>query len=130
MRRQIAETRSQLGDTVEELAAKADVKGRARARAADLRDRAGALTVQLRSTAAHAGHIAQDRAVRAGHTVQGTAGRAGGAVRDTVPGPVKTAATAVVQAGLRHRRPVLIAGAGAGALVAAGLLRRRQGGRH
>ncbi|MET7602889.1 hypothetical protein ABZS96_10195, partial [Streptomyces avermitilis] len=71
--------------------------------------------------------VAQDKAARAGHTVQDTAGRTGGAVRDTVPGPVKTATTAVVQAGLRHRRPVLIAGAGA--VVAAGLLRRRQGGR-
>ena len=55
LRQQIEQTRSRLGDTVEELAAKADVKGRARARAADLRDKAGAMTVQLRSTAAQAG---------------------------------------------------------------------------
>ncbi|CAM5576809.1 DUF3618 domain-containing protein [Streptomyces pilosus] len=55
LRRQIEQTRHQLGDTVEELAGKMDVKGRAKARAEDLRDRAGALTVQLRSSAAHAG---------------------------------------------------------------------------
>ncbi|MFD5076834.1 DUF3618 domain-containing protein [Streptomyces sp. NPDC058371] len=117
LRRQIEETRSQLGDTVEELAAKADVKARARARAADLKDKAGAMTVQMKSTAAQAGHTVQDKASQAGHAVQ-----------DTVPGPVRTAATNVVQAGLRHPRPVLIAGAGA--VVAAGLLRRRHNGHH
>ncbi|MDX6361009.1 DUF3618 domain-containing protein [Streptomyces sp. NPDC058274] len=117
LRRQIEETRSQLGDTVEELAAKADVKARARARAADLKDKAGAMTVQVKSTAALAGHTVQDKASQAGHAVQ-----------DTVPGPVRTAATNVVRAGLRHPRPVLIAGAGA--VVAAGLLRRRHNGHH
>ncbi|MFD8522975.1 DUF3618 domain-containing protein [Streptomyces capillispiralis] len=57
LRRQIERTRHELGDTVEELAGKMDVKGRARARADDLRDRAGAMTVQLRSSAAHAGEV-------------------------------------------------------------------------
>ncbi|MFI2376736.1 DUF3618 domain-containing protein [Streptomyces sp. NPDC018964] len=55
LRRQIERTRHELGDTVEELAGKMDIKGRARARAEDLRDRAGAMTVQMRSSAAHAG---------------------------------------------------------------------------
>ncbi|MFE1252140.1 DUF3618 domain-containing protein [Streptomyces sp. NPDC058735] len=95
LRAQIQRTRSELGDTVEELAGKADVKGRARARAADLRDKAGAMTVQLRSTAAHAGHSVQERAAHTG------------------PGPVRT----VVQAGLRHPKPVLVAGAAAGAVA-------------
>lgn len=54
LRRQIERTRSELGDTVEELAGKVDVKGRVQARAADLRDRAGAVSVQLRSSAAQA----------------------------------------------------------------------------
>ncbi|MDN0194997.1 DUF3618 domain-containing protein [Streptomyces sp. S.PNR 29] len=112
LRRQIEQTRSELGDTVEELAGKADVKGRAKARAADLRDRAGAMTVQLRSSAAQAGHTVQDRAKGAGH-----------AVEHGVTGSVRTA----VQAGVRHPRPVLVAGAAAGAVVAAmGVLRRRQ----
>ncbi|WP_189783675.1 DUF3618 domain-containing protein [Streptomyces capitiformicae] len=39
LRRQIEITRSRLGDTVEELAAKADVKGRARARVHSVRER-------------------------------------------------------------------------------------------
>ncbi|MFF7858568.1 DUF3618 domain-containing protein [Streptomyces sp. NPDC007904] len=87
LRRQIEQTRHELGDTVEQLAGKMDVKGRARARADDLRDKAGAMTVQLRSGAVQAG-----------------------------------------RAGMQHRRPVLIAGAAAGALVAAGMLLRRHGG--
>ncbi|MEU1055237.1 DUF3618 domain-containing protein [Streptomyces sp. NPDC005876] len=99
LRRQIEETRSRLGDTVEELAAKTDVKGRAKARAADLRDRAGAMTVQLRSTAAQAGHTVQEKA----------------------PAPVRDA----VRAGRGNPRPVLVAGAAAGAVVAAGVLWRR-----
>ncbi|MEU4491661.1 DUF3618 domain-containing protein [Streptomyces purpurascens] len=103
LRRQIERTRSELGNTVEELAGKADVKGRARARAADLRDKAGAMTVQLRSSAVEAGHTVQDRATHAG------------------PRPVRNA----VQAGLRHPRPVLVVGAAAGAVVAVGVLRRR-----
>ncbi|MBC9724742.1 DUF3618 domain-containing protein [Streptomyces sp. TRM68367] len=90
LRRQIARTRSELGETVAELAGRTDVKGRARARAADIRDKAGAMTVQLRSTVGH-----------------------------NVPTPVR-----------RHPRPVLIAGAAAGALLAAGVLRRRHDGHH
>ncbi|MEU9629815.1 DUF3618 domain-containing protein [Streptomyces luteogriseus] len=101
LRRQIERTRSELGNTVEELAGKADVKGRARARAADLRDKAGAMTVQLRSSAAQAGHTVHDRATHG-------------------PRPVRT----VVQAGMRHPKPVLAAGA-AGAVVAVGVLRWR-----
>ncbi|MGX1567521.1 DUF3618 domain-containing protein [Streptomyces sp. NPDC055506] len=106
LRRQIERTRSELGNTVEELAGKADVKGRARARAADLRDKAGAMTVQLRSSAVEAGHTVQDRATHVG------------------PRPVRNA----VQAGLRHPRPVLVVGAAAGAVVAVGVLRRRHYG--
>ncbi|MFC8362476.1 DUF3618 domain-containing protein [Streptomyces griseorubiginosus] len=82
LRRQIERTRSELGDTVEELAGKMDVKGRARARAADLRDKAGALTVQLRSSAAQAGHTVHDKATQAGHKVQDRAVQAGHKVQD------------------------------------------------
>ncbi|MFF1812989.1 DUF3618 domain-containing protein [Streptomyces sp. NPDC058251] len=160
LRQQIQQTRSQLGDTVEELAGKVDVKSRARARAGELKDRAGTLTVQLKDTATQAGHTVQDRAARAGHTVQDKAAqaghtvqdkaaraghtvqdraaqaghtvqdkavRAGHTVQDNVPRPVRAAATTVVQAGLRHRRPVLFAGAGA--VLAAGLLWRRHHGK-
>nr|WP_107907211.1 DUF3618 domain-containing protein [Streptomyces chartreusis] len=147
LRDQIERTRGELGDTVAELMEKADLKGRAMARAADLKDKAGAMTVQLRSSAAQAGHamqdkatraghVVQDRATKAGHTVQDRATRAGHTVQDKAaeaghaaehgaPRPLGT----VVRAGLRHPRPVLVAGAAVGALVAASVLRRSRGGR-
>ncbi|MEU9592507.1 DUF3618 domain-containing protein [Streptomyces sp. NPDC048219] len=139
LRRQIEQTRSQLGDTVEELAGKADVKGRAKARAADLRDKAGAMTVQLRSSAAQAGHSVQDRASRAthtaqdkarhaGHTAQDKAGRAGHSAQDRARQGVPERMRGVVQAGKRHPRPLLVAGAAAGAVIAAGVLRGRRHG--
>ncbi|GHH03496.1 DUF3618 domain-containing protein [Streptomyces lanatus] len=125
LRDQIDRTRSQLMGTMAELMGRADMKGRAMTRAADLRDKAGAMTVQLRSSAAQAGHAVQDRATHAGHTVHDKATYTGHAVEHRMPRPVRT----VVQAGLRHPRPVLVVGAALGALIAAGMLRRR-GERH
>ncbi|MFJ4199308.1 DUF3618 domain-containing protein [Streptomyces sviceus] len=128
LRRQIERTRSELGDTVEELAGKMDVKGRARARAADLRDKAGAMTVQLRSSAAQAGHTVHDKATHAGHKVQNRTQRAGeitqGKAAQTstalerraqhsVPQPVRP----LVMAAIRHPRPVLVVGAALAAVV-------------
>ncbi|MFE9168609.1 DUF3618 domain-containing protein [Streptomyces kebangsaanensis] len=129
LRHQIEETRNRLGDTVEELAAKADVKGRAKARAADLRDKAGAMTVQLRSTAAQAGHRVQEKMSHAGHTVQDTAYRAGHTVQDTAgraghSAPMSGVSSAV-QACRRNPRPLMIALVAGAALVTAGLLVRR-----
>ncbi|HZF90686.1 DUF3618 domain-containing protein [Streptomyces sp.] len=114
LRKQVERTRGELGATVGELAARADVRGRALARAADLRDKAGAMTVQLRSSAAQAGHAVQGGATRAQHAVEHRA-----------PQPVRR----VAQAALRLPRPVLFAGAAGAAVVAAGVLRRRNGGR-
>lgn len=145
LRQQIERTRSQLGDTVEELAAKADVKGRAKARAADLKDKAGALTVQLRSTAAQAGHRVQEKTALAGHRVQEktaeaghriqektaeaghraqlTAQRAGHTTTDSVRRPVSGA----VEVCRRHPRQLMIVGAVGAAALVAGLLARRRG---
>ncbi|WP_217143065.1 DUF3618 domain-containing protein [Streptomyces sp. AC627_RSS907] len=136
LRQQIEQTRSQLGDTVEELAGKADVKGRAKARVADLRDKAGAVTTQLRGSAAQAGHTAQDkvsgaghavqaRASRAGHAARGRAGQAGHAAGRRVPGRLRGA----VRTGLGHPRALLVAGAAAGVVAAVGVSLRRRHGR-
>ncbi|KOG30856.1 DUF3618 domain-containing protein [Streptomyces resistomycificus] len=125
LRRQIERTRSQLGDTVEELAGKADVKGRVQARAADMRDRAGAMTVQLRSSAAQAGHTVQGKATQAGHAVQDRANRAGHTVEHNLPEPVRNA----VHAGARHRGPMVAAGVAVGAVAAVAVLRHRRHGR-
>ncbi|MFH9862832.1 DUF3618 domain-containing protein [Streptomyces sp. NPDC017202] len=151
LRKQIAQTRNQLGATVEELAAKTDIRGRAKARAADLRDRAGAMTVQLRSTAAQAGHTVQEKAKGAGHTVQDKAGRVGHTARNrakdtryelraraakagedlqergshtelAAPAPLR----APVRFAARHPRPLVIAAVAGIAIVAAGVLGRRR----
>lgn len=48
---EIERTREQLGETVQELAARADVKGRARAKAAEVSQRVKGTTAQVRGTA-------------------------------------------------------------------------------
>ncbi|MFJ4695588.1 DUF3618 domain-containing protein [Streptomyces sp. NPDC088766] len=140
LRRQIAQTRNQLGATVEELAAKTDLRGRAKARAADLRDRAGAMTVQLRSTAAQAGHTVQEKAGRVGHTardrakdtryeLRSKAAKAGEELQGTAshaeraaPAPLR----APVRFAVRHPGPVVIVAAAGVAIVVAGVLGRRR----
>jgi hypothetical protein len=52
LRQEIERTREQLGETVEQLAAKTDVPGRARAKAAELAGRAKSTTAQARTRAA------------------------------------------------------------------------------
>jgi hypothetical protein len=52
LRQEIERTREQLGETVEQLAAKTDVQGRARAKAAELAGRAKGTTAQARTQAA------------------------------------------------------------------------------
>ncbi|MFG2608012.1 DUF3618 domain-containing protein [Streptomyces sp. NPDC048514] len=159
LRQQIEQTRSQLGETVAQLVGKADVKGRARARAADLRDKAGAMTVQLRASATHAGHAVQgtasrtghamqDRAARTGHVMQDRASQAGHAVRDragraghaaehragraghAMEGAVPQPLRGAVRTGLRHPGPVIAVGVLGAAAVTAGIAwRRRRHGR-
>lgn len=48
IQQEIERTREHLGDTVEELAARADVRARARAKAAEMKDRAAGAAAQLR----------------------------------------------------------------------------------
>ncbi|AGS68800.1 DUF3618 domain-containing protein [Streptomyces collinus] len=144
LRRQIEHTRSQLGDTVAQLMDKADVKGRARARAADLRDKAGAMTVQLRVSArhaghavqdraAHAGHLVQDRAAHAGHVLQDQAAHAGHAVQDRAaragrsgPDGLPQQFRAALRSGKRHPGALAAVGVLGAAAVAAGFAWRRQ----
>jgi hypothetical protein len=132
LRRQIAETRHQLGATVEELAGKTDVRGRARARAAEYRDPADAKTDQLRSTAAQAGHTVQEKALHAGHNVQEKALHAGHNVQEkalhaghTPEHRVPATMRRPMSFAARNPRPVVIVGAAGVVLVAAGLLGRR-----
>jgi hypothetical protein len=50
IQQEIERTQDHLGETVEELAARADVKARARARAAGMKDKAAGISGQLRQS--------------------------------------------------------------------------------
>jgi len=80
MQQEIERTQDHLGETVEELAARADVKARARARAAGLKDKAAQMKVraqgkatemsgQLRQSRLAQGQLAQSQLVQ-GDTVR------------------------------------------------------------
>ncbi|MFC8968507.1 DUF3618 domain-containing protein [Streptomyces sp. NPDC057094] len=155
LRRQIERTRSRLDAEAkapqEAGQAGEDVTSGARTRAADLQEQADTVTVRMKDTATQAGQAAQDGAVEAGRAAQDKAVRAGRVVHDTaaragqvaqekaaetgrvlqdnVPESLRTAATSVVEAGRRTPRPALFASAGAGAVLAVSLLRRRRNGR-
>ncbi|MGQ4349874.1 DUF3618 domain-containing protein [Streptomyces sp. SAS_275] len=152
LRRQIERTRSRLdAEAKAPQEAGEDVMSGARTRAADLPEQADTVTVRMKDTATQAGQAAQDGAVEAGRAAQDKAVRAGRVVHDTaaragqvaqekaaetgrvlqdnVPESLRTAATSVVEAGRRTPRPALFASAGAGAVLAVSLLRRRRNGR-
>ena len=101
IQQEIERTRDHLGETVEELAARADVKARARARAAGMKDKAAQMKVRAQGKATEmSGQLRQSsRAVAQGQLAQG----------DTV----------------RRRWPLAAAAAGA-VLVGSVLVRRRR----
>jgi Protein of unknown function (DUF3618) len=62
IQQEIERTRDHLGETVEELAARADVKARARASAAGMKDKAGQMKVRAQGKAAEmSGQLRQTR---------------------------------------------------------------------
>ena len=149
LRQEIERTREQLGETVEALVYKTDVKARARERAeqlsqrvkgttAQVKEQAAARTIQARAQAtARAGQArsqlagktadARNAAVATGgparDQLQARATAVGGAVRDKTPEPVQRAARQVAQ------RTSAVAGQRRG-LAAAGRRRGRRRGRH
>jgi hypothetical protein len=64
IQQKIERTQDHLGETVKELAARADVKARARARAASIKDKAAEMSGQLRQSQLAQSQLAQDDAVR------------------------------------------------------------------
>jgi chromosome segregation ATPase len=128
LKAEIEQTREQLGQTVEQLAAKADVKSQARAKMAALTGQAKSKAAQARTQAA--GRSAGARSQVAGKAVlvrQKTAGVSGTAktqvqawaapVWQATPEPLQRAATK--SARTARQRPELLAAAGA---LLAGLL--------
>jgi septal ring factor EnvC (AmiA/AmiB activator) len=135
LRQEIERTREQLGETVEALMAKTDVKARAKERANQLSERLKGTTAQVKEQAA--ARAEQARSQLAGKTadaknaavqtsgttrnqLQARATAVGGAVRDKTPEPVQRAAQQVTQraSAVGARRLGLVAAAAAGAAVA------------
>ena len=116
LQEEIERTRERLGQTVEALVAKVDVKARAQ-------DEASRLIGRLKGRAIQARQQASARAYQARHQVADKTGaprqQAAGAassVADATPDQVKQAAGTVVATAGRHRKPLL---AGVGAIAAA-----------
>ena len=69
IQQEIERTQDHLGETVDELAARADVKARARARAASMKDKAAEMSGQLRQSQVAQSQLAQgDRCGAAGRS--------------------------------------------------------------
>jgi hypothetical protein len=126
LREEIERTREHLGATVEQLAARADVKGRAQARAAELARQmtwqARSVAVQARKQAEHAGQLA---AARAG-TVRGALTASSADARQKAitagqgaPAPVRQAATKGTDVARKRQVQLSAAVAAAGLLAIA-----------
>jgi hypothetical protein len=101
-RARVEQARERLGETVEELAAKTDVKARARERAAHAKARAGRTAHQVQDTASRTVHLVQDKTLE----------------------PVRSAAVKAAGTGRRHPGPLIAAaGLGGAALGAAAALK-------
>ncbi|WP_460356273.1 DUF3618 domain-containing protein [Actinoallomurus acanthiterrae] len=114
---QIAATRQELGETVEELAAKADVPSRVKDKAAQLREQATGAPATLTRTA-------RDKAPQIREQVTGTAAKAG----QVIPEPARrTAVRATGQTAQAARERPGVLYAATGACTAAGLWLWRRG---
>jgi hypothetical protein len=98
LRQEIERTREQLGETVDQLAAKADVQGRARAKAAELAGRAKGTAAQARTqAAAQFGNVRGQLQARAAP------------VREATPEPVRRAVAKGASTAQQRRVPLAMA---------------------
>lgn len=84
LRDEIRQTRAELGDTVQALTAKADVKARVKESAAEARER-------VRESAVEAGQRVKESAVEAGQRVMGSAAHTAAQVKDSAEHAVERA---------------------------------------
>lgn len=130
LRAEIEQTREHLGATVEELAAKVDVKNRAQAKVAELR---GQVTWQAKGVAAQARKLVKRAGKQAGqHASAVTATTTGARQRaiaagQAAPAPVRQAAAKGADTARKYRGPLSAAGtAGLLALIAFVIWHRRK----
>jgi ABC-type transporter Mla subunit MlaD len=107
LRAEIKQTRAELGETVQALAAKADVKARAK-------DQVEQTKQKVKAQATEAVHNARDAAVAATDKVRAAAGQAGDRARTAVDDPKVQDAKAQVR---RNQVPIAAVFAGVAALV-------------
>jgi len=112
LEREIERTREQLGQTVELLAAKADVKGRAQAKATELSERIKSKAGQVRQQAATRGGSVRGQLAGSTATAQKRVTAAATPVWQATPEPVREA-VAKGASTARQRRMQLAAAAGA-----------------
>ena len=112
LEREIERTREQLGQTVELLAAKADVKGRAQAKATELSERIKSKAGQVRQEAAARGGSVRGQLAGTTATAQKRVTAAATPVWQATPEPVRQAVAKGASAA-RQRRMQLAAAAGA-----------------
>ncbi|WOT39988.1 DUF3618 domain-containing protein [Streptomyces coeruleorubidus] len=140
LQEQVERTRQELGETVEELAVKTDVKARTQEKATAVKKQVGVLTEQagakaaeltgqVKVKAAEATHLVQDKlpdpvkdkATAAAEQVKAKAGQAGQVWQDKAPEPVRAKAQQGARAARANRTVLIAVGSVA---VAAWLLRR------
>ena len=119
LQQEIERTREQLGETVEQLVAKADVKARAQDKAAKLADRVKGQTGQTRAQAAARVGSARDqvtsgaaaagqRAAYVGATAKDQVVAAGGSVWQATPEPARQAVAKGAATARQHRVPLAV----------------------
>ncbi|MER6348894.1 DUF3618 domain-containing protein [Streptomyces sp. NPDC001595] len=125
LREQVETTRKQLGETVEALTAKTDVKARAHEQAEAVRHQVSEKTTQVKARAHEqteaVRHQVSEKTALVKAQVRDRATHAADVVHDKTPEPVWEKAGQGVRAARSHRTPLLAAG---GALVAVLLARR------
>ncbi|MFF3214472.1 DUF3618 domain-containing protein [Streptomyces sp. NPDC002886] len=127
LREQVERTRDELGQTVEALAAKADIKAQAK-------EKTALVSEQIREKAGQAVHLVKDntpdpvleKTVQAAAQLRDGAAKAGQYAADKTPDPLLEKAGQAATAARANRTPLLVAGA---AVVAFLLVRRSRGRR-
>ncbi|MFF3911614.1 DUF3618 domain-containing protein [Streptomyces sp. NPDC001848] len=133
LRVQLEHSRKELGQTVEALVARTDVRARAQEKAAEVKEQAVVKAGELKAKAVGVAHQVQDRlpdtvvdkAARAVGEARAQASQAGRVWEEKAPEPLRRKAARGARAARDKRTVLLVAGAGAVTLW----LARRRGSR-